>query len=80
MDPPKSPADWAKILRARFDRKHRELGLATKHALEVFTVSAWGEVPSPDDLLADLPVFCAESSNLERLKSRLNAWRGEGYS
>jgi LmbE family N-acetylglucosaminyl deacetylase len=80
MDPPKSPADWAKILRARFDRKHRELGLATKHAMEVFTVSAWGEVPAPDDLLADLPVFCAESSNLERLKSRLNAWRGEGYS
>ena len=78
MDPPKSPADWAKTLRARFDRKSRELGLATKHAMEVFTVSAWGEVPAPNELLADLPGICREASNLERLKSRLGPWRGEG--
>ena len=76
MDPPKSPADWAKTLRARFNRKSRELGLETKHAMEVFTVSAWGEVPAHDDLLAELPVICRESSNLERLNSRLGAWRG----
>jgi hypothetical protein len=63
-------------LRARFNRKSRELGLATPHAIEVFTVSAWGEVPAHDELLADLPVISRESSNLERLKSRLQAWRG----
>jgi LmbE family N-acetylglucosaminyl deacetylase len=77
MAPPKSPADWAKTLRARFNRKNRELGLATKHAMEVFTVSAWGEVPAHDELVADLPVISRESSNLERLKLRLRAWRGE---
>jgi len=77
MASPKSPADWAKTLRARFDRKNRELGLATKHAMEVFTVTAWGEVPAPDELLAALPVISRESSNLERLKSRLDSWRGE---
>jgi LmbE family N-acetylglucosaminyl deacetylase len=78
MDTPRSLADWEKTLRARFDRKNRELGLATKHPMEVFSLSAWGEVPAYDELLADLPVIARESSNLERLKSRLGAWRGEG--
>jgi len=45
--------------------------------MEVFTVTAWGEVPAPDELLAALPVISRESSNLERLKSRLDSWRGE---
>jgi LmbE family N-acetylglucosaminyl deacetylase len=77
VDPPKTPAEWAKTLRARFNRKSRELGLATPHAMEVFTVSAWGDVPAHDELLTALPVIARESSNLERLKSRFHAWRGE---
>ena len=76
MDAPGSPADWAGTLRARFDRKNRELGLATKHAMEVFTVSAWGALPVMEQLLADLPVVSREASSLERLRNRLSTWRG----
>jgi len=78
MATPRSPAEWSGILRARFDRKNRELGLTTKHAMEVFTVSAWGVVPTLEQLLADFPVVCREASNLERLRSRLALCRGEG--
>ena len=77
MEAPRSSAEWAKTLRARFDRKNRELGLAAKHAMEVFTVSAWGVVPTLHQLLADLPVVSREASSLERLQARLIIWRGE---
>jgi LmbE family N-acetylglucosaminyl deacetylase len=78
MEVPRSAEDWAKTLRARFDRKNRELGMATTHAMEVFTLSAWGVVPALDQLLSDLPVFSSESSGLERLKTRLAAWGAHG--
>ncbi|HUJ74579.1 MAG TPA: PIG-L family deacetylase, partial [bacterium] len=47
--------DWQKIMRQRFDRKNQELGLATRHALEVFTITAWGVVPTVEQVLADFP-------------------------
>jgi len=75
MDAPKSPPDWEKILRARFERKNRELGIASKHAMEVFTVSAWGEVPTVEQLRADFPMLSGEASNLRRLEERLRTWR-----
>ena len=42
MAPPSSLAEWKATLRARFDRKNRELGIASPHAMEVFRVTAWG--------------------------------------
>ena len=77
MDAPLSFEDWTNTLRARFDRKNRELDLVTPHAMEVFTVTAWGAVPTLDQLQADLPILCPGTSNLKQLSERLSIWRGE---
>ena len=77
MAPPQSIADWSMTLRARFDRKNRELSLATSHAVEVFRVTAWGVVPTLDQLLTDFPDVLGKRSDLEPLAIRLRLWRGE---
>src|SRR5437667_2654852 len=75
MEPPKSLEDWSKILRQRFERRARELGIRSKRAVEVFTVTAWGEVPAFKKLVTDFPNVLANKSNLARLKRRLARWR-----
>ncbi|MBU6400026.1 MAG: PIG-L family deacetylase [Verrucomicrobia bacterium] len=77
LQPPRSPADWAKTLRQRFDRKNRELGIRSTRAFEVFSVTAWGEIPRWEQLAADLPAMAPEHSNRDQLERRLTAWRGE---
>jgi LmbE family N-acetylglucosaminyl deacetylase len=75
MAPPGSRAEWRETLRRRFQRKNRELGLALEEPVEVFTVSAWGEVPTFAQLLADLPGVRPDASNLEALQLRLTRAR-----
>ena len=53
----KDIAEWDKILRPRYLRQNRELKIDSKHAYEFFTVSAWGEIPDYDKLLADFPAI-----------------------
>ena len=77
MAPPKSMAEWQTTLRARFDRKNRELGITTSHAVEVFRVTAWGEVPALEQLLADFPSVLREASPLNQLEARLKQWSGQ---
>ena len=75
MAVPTSPEQWSAALRARFDRKNQELGIATNRVTEVFTVTAWGDVPSYEQLLRDLPNVVPEASHLARLRERLSRWR-----
>jgi hypothetical protein len=77
MSPPASLTEWTQTLRARFDRKNRELGLSTAHAVEVFRITAWGAVPKLPQLLADFPPLLTEASAVERLKQRLELWGRE---
>ena len=71
---PASTAEWAKTLRRRFARQNRDLGIPIDHAIEVFRVTAWGEVPTVNQLLNDFPAV-AKHSNLDQLKQRLDQWR-----
>ena len=73
MDVPKSRVDWSKILRSRFQRQNRDLGLQTEHAVEVFRVTAWGEVPKLEQLERDFPPLIAHP-NLKALRQRLRLW------
>lgn len=75
MDVPRSLEEFCKALRARFLRRNRELGIDSDRFVEVFTITAWGEVPSYDQIIRDLPNVMPEASNLERLKQRLDRWR-----
>lgn len=75
MNPPKSIEDWQQILRKRYLQKNAALGISSDHALEVFTVTAWGEVPTIRQLTADLPQILPDPSRLETLGKRLELWR-----
>jgi LmbE family N-acetylglucosaminyl deacetylase len=77
MEPPATLAEWTTTLRARFDRKNRELGLKTEHAVEVFSVTAWGAVPTLEELVRDFPPLLTRASALEPLAHRLDQWRGK---
>ncbi|MHB8521327.1 MAG: PIG-L deacetylase family protein [Limisphaerales bacterium] len=77
VDPPASLAGWTHTLRKRFDRKNRELGIRSTQAFEVFTATAWGEVPTYEQLVRDIPGIVPACSNLDRLKQRLATWRAE---
>lgn len=78
MNAPRDAQEWSALLRARFDRKNRELALDTPRAMEVFRVSAWGEVPALDQLQRDFPLLDPQHSRLDALRARLAGWRGEG--
>jgi LmbE family N-acetylglucosaminyl deacetylase len=77
MLPPASLEEWTKTLRARFDRKNRELGITTSHAVEVFRITAWGAVPALAQLAHDFPPLLKEASALEALEARLRLWSRE---
>jgi len=77
MRKPASPEDWKQELRKRFIRQNRELGIASDHAFEVFTVTAWGIVPGYDRIVSDFPNISTQASHLDRLKTQLARWRGE---
>jgi LmbE family N-acetylglucosaminyl deacetylase len=73
---PQSREEWALALRKRFARQQRDLGIRTRGQVEVFTVTAWGEVPTLEQLVGDLPGVLESASHLKRLKTRLRRWRG----
>lgn len=77
MEPPRSLEEWKAMKRQRLLRRNRELGIASERAMEVFTVTAWGELPTVDQLLGDFPNVQRQFSRLEALKNRLKRWRGE---
>lgn len=80
MPAPRSFEDWSGILRKRFERTNRELGIRSIRPLEVFTVTAWGEAPAYEQLIEEFPAICVEASNLVLLKQRLAWWRGAAGS
>jgi len=76
MEAPKDFEEWSQTLRRRFTKQNEELGLTTDLAVETFSITAWGEVPAYETVIADFPSLLNSSSNLDRLKDRLRQWRG----
>ncbi len=74
MEAPRSLDDWAATLRARFQRQNRDVGIRSDHIFEVFTATAWGEVPAFEQLRADFPGLSEKLSNLTQLRDRLARW------
>ncbi len=66
---------WKTVLRRRFDRQARELGLAPGQAHEVFTATAWGEVPTWDRLISDFPGLVRTPERDARLQAKLQRWQ-----
>jgi LmbE family N-acetylglucosaminyl deacetylase len=76
MEAPANLQDWAVTLRARFERENRDVGIHASRVYQVFTVTAWGEVPRLEQLLNDFPGVSLEFSNLTQLRQRLARWGG----
>ena len=77
FQPARSLDEWRGMLRARLERRNRELGIAGPRLAEVFSVTAWGEVPTLEKLLDEIPNLLLEHCHLERLRERLTRVRGE---
>ncbi len=74
---PRSFEEWSEILRTKFLRRNRELGVVSDRVHEFFTVTAWGTLPTVESLLADFRQISRAHSRLEALEQRLRRWRGE---
>ena len=75
MSVPSSLAEFKAVMRRKFERTNRELALPPGSAREVFTVTAWGEVPAFEQLKKDFPSL-SPCSNFEALAERLRRWSG----
>jgi len=78
MPAPKDFEDWKGVLRQRYFIQNRQLGFKSKEAYEVFAVTAWGEVPSFDQIENDFgPLLTRKFCRLKKLRYRLARWRAE---
>jgi LmbE family N-acetylglucosaminyl deacetylase len=74
---PRTLPEWQDMLRERFIRQQRDLGIRGKRLVEVFTVTAWGELPTAHQLRADFPSLLSATRPWSRLEQRLQRWRGQ---
>jgi hypothetical protein len=77
MPTPQTREEWQDILRQRFLRQNRELNFDSPHTFEMFSVTAWGRVPTIGQLLEDFPPITTEFSHVEKLRERLARWGGQ---
>ena len=78
MPVPKDFDDWKNILRERYLIQNRQLGFKSKEAYEVFAVTAWGDVPTFEQIENDFgPLLTRKFSHLKKLRYRLARWRSE---
>lgn len=68
MPVPESFAEWKTVLRDRFRRQADDLGLIEQIAVEAFTVTAWGEIATVDQIKSEFPNLVAENSGMSNLK------------
>ena len=71
IEPTANLADWTAKLRARFARQAHELGLPEARAHEVFSVTAWGSVPTRAQLERDFPALVLDQHRSSRLDAKL---------
>ena len=72
MPTPGSLDEWREVLRQRYRRQSRELGISESVAAEAFMVTSWGEVPSRAQLENDFPPLIPEISTFSNLERRLS--------
>jgi hypothetical protein len=63
----------SQALRKRYQNRNHELGISSENAMEFFTVTAWGEMPSFDRITSDFPNIVPAFSRLDHLRSRLSS-------
>jgi len=74
MNPPKNLADWKLMFRQRIIHRNRELGIPSNRAIEVFVITAWGTIPTIEQIERDFPNILWDFSSREALKKKLSRW------
>ncbi len=74
MEPPKSLEEWTIMLRERFSRRNRSLGLPEATLAEVFRVTGWGALPSLSQIETDFPGIIPGEERRTALQARLKSW------
>jgi LmbE family N-acetylglucosaminyl deacetylase len=74
MEPTANLDAWKTKLRGRFARQARELKLPAERAWEVFIPTAWGIVPTLEQLERDLPLALLDPPRRARLAEQLARW------
>ena len=73
--PAASVAEWAETMRRRFERQNIGLGIASPRPVETFRVTAWGAIPTFEQLVSDFPIMLEETANSAALRERLKTWK-----
>ncbi len=71
---PQSFEAWKNQLQERFQKRNRDLGLDKNPLAEVFTLTAWGEIPSLEKLLNDFPNVIRLLDNFSTLRQKMASW------
>ncbi len=74
MQAPDSLDAWRAMLRKRYAARALRQGLVPDAAYEVFTVTAWGSVPTLEDLQRDFPPCIMDE---EGMAAQLRRWSGK---
>lgn len=67
-------SQWQQVIRQRFARQARELALPAGGMHEAFTVTAWGEIPTAEQLEKDFPELVQNEERAARLRAKLKRW------
>lgn len=78
LETPQNFDDWTQTLKVRMQARQERLGLPTDRFYEMFCVTAWGQIPSIDQLVEDLPSLDANHSNLDHLENKIQGWLSQG--
>lgn len=71
---PRDFDDWKNQMEQRYAIRARKLGLPPEMKVEAFTLTAWGTVPSFEQLIHDFPNLVFVPERMKRLKERIAEW------
>ena len=78
LQAPNSLEDWTQQLRERIRRRNQALGVKSDHPTEVFTLTAWGAIPTLEQLRKDLPPLLTDACHFDAVEAKLRRWNALG--
>lgn len=76
--PPADYGEWREFLYQRVMSRQLRLGLPTDRIFELFSLTAWGSVPTLESLLNDFPKVDTILSPIADLNRKIRAWKSQG--
>lgn len=76
--PPENYSQWCDFLRQRVLARQQNLGLPTDRIFELFSLTAWGEIPGLEELLHDFPGVDTVLSPIAELGRKIRRWKTQG--